>query len=76
MTQPNRDYTITSQVHINNLNEDGTVTPGFQVVARDALSGVSFPVFVPDAQYTAEGVDMSIRHLLDRVREVHRLGES
>lgn len=74
MTEPTRDYSIVSQVHVNNLNPDGTVTPGWQVTAMDSQTGVSLPVFVADSQYTPQGVDTAIRHVLERVRAVHALG--
>ena len=74
MTTPAKDYTITAQVHINNLNTDGTVTPGWQITAQDSETGVSIPVFVDDAHYTPDGVDTAIRHVLERVRAVHKLG--
>jgi hypothetical protein len=75
VTQPTKDYNVTGQVHLNNLNADGTVTPGWQVTVMDTKTQTSIPVFVPDTNYTPEGVDIMVRHVLERVRAVHQLGE-
>lgn len=66
-------YTVVSQYHLNNLNQDGSVTPGWQVTVRDSMTGVTVPIFVPDDKYTAEGVQTLARHHLAITREVHSL---
>jgi hypothetical protein len=66
---------IVSQVHVNNLNADGTITPGYNISVRDLQSGVTFPVFVPDDNYNADNARSLILYQLQHIRNVHSLSE-
>lgn len=68
-----QEYTIVSQVHTNNLNPDGTVTPGYNISVRDLVTGVTFPVFCPDDRYNADNVRSLITYQLNHIRNVHAL---
>lgn len=67
------DYRITSQVHYNNLNQDGTVTPSVRVTVYDPTTKNTFPVTVAEVDYSPENVRAQILYKLNLMREVHGL---
>jgi hypothetical protein len=75
MQEPTGEYQIVSQVHVNNLNADGTVTPGWTVTARDLQTGVTFPVFIADDKRNADNVRSLILYELNHIRSIHGLSD-
>lgn len=73
MEVPTGEYTIVSQVPVNRLNDDGTVTGGWEIKARDNQTGVTFPVFIANANRNADNVRSLILYELNHVRSIHSL---
>lgn len=73
MDIPSGEYLIVSQVHLNRLGMDGSVTAGWEITVRDNKSGTTFPVFLPDDKYNAENAKVLINHQLQLIRGVHAL---
>lgn len=70
-----KDYAVLDQVRETNVSAaTQRVERGWRVYYRDAVTGQSSDVFVPESVYTPEGVDSIIREQLGRVRGVHALG--
>lgn len=62
---------VTSQVHFNQLNQDGTVTPSVRITFYDPVTKVSFPVVIAEDDYSADNVRAQMLYKLNQVREVH-----
>jgi len=72
---PQPDYVVISQTHINRWDESTQrAIAGWEVTVRDGYTGVTVPVFVADDFYTPDNVRLLIEQTLTPVREVHGLG--
>lgn len=68
-------YRIVSRVHVNQWsNELQQAVPGWDIRAVWIRTGTTLPVFVADANYTAENVDAAIRHAGAIDEQIHALG--
>jgi hypothetical protein len=68
-------YKIVSRTHVNQWsNELQQAVPGWDIRAYWVKTGTTLPVFVPDAQYTADNVDAIIRHYGALDEKIHSLG--
>lgn len=68
-------YRIVSRVHVNQWSPElQQAVPGWDIRALWVATGTMLPVFVPDANYTAENVDMAIRHAGGIDESIHQLG--
>lgn len=62
---------VTSQVHFNQLNPDGSVVPSVRVNFYDPVTETTFPVIVAESRYSADNVRAQMLYKLDQVRQVH-----
>ena len=70
-----QSYKVVDQQRDTAVNPaTGQVERGWRVYYTDVQTRVSGDVFVPDTDYTAEGVGILIEHALTAVRAVHALG--
>lgn len=68
-------YRIVSRVNINKWVPDlQQAVSGWEIRAIWISTGTALVVFVPDSQYTAQNVDMAIRHAGAVDESVHALG--
>lgn len=68
-------YRIVSRYHVNEWSDDLQATiPGWRIKAQWISTGTILPVFVPDASYTPESVDATIRHAGAVDQAMHSLG--
>lgn len=74
-TDPATAYRIVSRVHIAQWdNALQQAVQGWELKALWLSTGTILPVFLPDAQYTPENVDLLIRHAGEVDDRIHALG--
>lgn len=68
------EYTIVDQLPTTRVVDGNRgVAEGYDVVFRDAVTGVTGQVFVPNSHYTADSVRTLILDRLQHIRMVHDL---
>lgn len=69
-------FIIDPQVHTNDADpQTGKIVPGYEVTARDGVTGTRVVVFVPDAYYSAENVRTAVEQKIEAVRAVAALSQ-
>lgn len=75
MTDQTVAYRIVSRVHVNQWSAElQQAVPGWDIRAQWIGTGTILPVFVPDASYTPENVDVLIRAAGAKDEQIHGLG--